>query len=143
MTIAIPRYSLVSLKFLFLQLSRFKIFVSFVFPEVVTTGSPQTLISWQVLHWNRTYGGFVDAVCDKAFVVPCWIALLNSVPASGSLRIAQYITLIFLILAEVARGCIRFRAYFSSVAVPAPKVEGFNFSTSAVKVRHAQYLLKV
>jgi len=104
--------------------------------EVVTTGSPQTLISWQVLHWNRTYGGFVDAVCDKAFVVPCWIALLNSVPASGSLRIAQYITLIFLILAEVASGCIRFRAYFSSVAVPAPKVEGFNFSTSAVKADH-------
>jgi hypothetical protein len=30
--------------------------------EVVTTGSPQTLPSWLVLHRNRTYGGFVDAV---------------------------------------------------------------------------------
>jgi hypothetical protein len=103
--------------------------------EVVTTGSPQTLTSWQVLHWNRTYGGFVDAVCDKAFVVPCWISLLHTVPSSSYVQIAQYITLICLILAEVASGCIRFRAYFASVAVPAPKVEGFDFSTSAVKVQ--------
>lgn len=44
--------------------------------------------------------------------------------------------LLFLILAEVASGCIRFRAYFTSVAVPAPKVEGFDFSTSAVKADH-------
>ncbi len=41
-----------------------------------------------------------------------------------------------MILAEVSSGCIRFRAYFTSVAVPAPKVEGFDFSTSAVKADH-------
>lgn len=104
--------------------------------EIVTTGSPQKIISWQVSHWNRTYGGFVDAVCDKAFVVPCWIALLHSIPSSGHIRWAQYLTLIFLILAEVASGCIRFRAYFTSVGIPAPKVEGFDFSTSAVKADH-------
>ncbi|KAL3903800.1 MAG: hypothetical protein SGILL_010309 [Bacillariaceae sp.] len=105
--------------------------------EVVTTGSPQTLPSWLVLHRNRTYGGFVDAVCDKAFVVPCWISLLSAVSASlFTLRWAQYSTLLFLILAEVASGCIRFRAYFSGVAVPAPKVEGFDFSSSAVKADH-------
>jgi hypothetical protein len=103
--------------------------------EVVTTGSPQTLTSWQVLHWNRTYGGFVDAVCDKAFVIPCWISLLHAIPGSSYVRIVQYITLNFLILAEAASGSIRFRTYFASVAVPAPKVEGFDFSTSAVKVR--------
>jgi hypothetical protein len=107
----------------------------FCLTEIVTTGSPQTLTSWQVLHLNRTYGGFVDAVCDKAFVVPCWIALLSSISASVHVRWIQYITLIFLILAEVASGCVRFRAYYSSVAVPPPKVEGFDFSTSAVKVR--------
>jgi phosphatidylglycerophosphate synthase len=102
--------------------------------EVVTTGSPQTLPSWLVLHRNRTYGGFVDAVCDKAFVIPCWISLLRTV-SSGYfyLRWAQYFTLVFLILAEVASGCIRFRAYFAGVAVPTPKVEGFDFSSSAVK----------
>jgi hypothetical protein len=111
------------------------IYFSCFFAEIVTTGSPQTLESWQVLHLNRTYGGFIDAVCDKAFVVPCWIALLNSVPGSFFSKI-QYCTLIFLILAEVASGCIRFRAYFSSVGISAPKVEGFDFSTSAVKVRH-------
>lgn len=112
------------------------LFVHFHTSEIVTTGSPQALTSWQVSHWNRTYGGFVDAVCDKAFVVPCWIALLHTVPASGYLRWAQYLTLLFLILAEVASGCIRFRAYFTSVGVPAPKVEGLDFSTSAVKADH-------
>merc|ERR1712216_633127 len=82
------------------------------FLEVVTTGSPQTLSSWLVLHRNRTYGGFVDAVCDKAFVVPCWISLLNGVQDSNYIRSFQYFVLIFLIIAEVASGCIRFRAYF-------------------------------
>ena len=106
----------------------------FLLTEVVSTGSPQTLTSWQQLHMNRTYGGFVDAVCDKAYVVPCWIALLHSIPGSNYFQITQYLTLICLILAEVASGSIRFRAYFSSVAVPAPKVEGFDFGTSAVKV---------
>jgi glycerol-3-phosphate cytidylyltransferase-like family protein len=74
--------------------------------------------------------------CDKAFVIPCWISLLHIVPQSNHLRWLQYTVLLFLILAEVASGCIRFRAYFTSVAVPAPKVEGFDFSTSAVKADH-------
>lgn len=52
------------------------------------------------------------------------------------MRWLQYTVLLFLILAEVSSGCIRFRAYFTSVAVPAPKVEGFDFSTSAVKADH-------
>jgi hypothetical protein len=44
--------------------------------------------------------------------------------------------LLFLALAETASGCIRFRAYFTSGGAPAPKVEGFDFSTSAVKADH-------
>jgi phosphatidylglycerophosphate synthase len=107
-----------------------------MFTEVVTTGSPQNFSSWLELHRNSTYGGFVDAVCDKAFVVPCWISLLHVVQTSSHFRWLQYTVLLFLILAEVASGCIRFRAYFTSVAVPAPKVEGFDFSTSAVKADH-------
>ena len=102
----------------------------------MTTGSPQIFSSWLELHRNRTYGGFVDAVCDKAFVVPCWISLLHFVQNSSHLKWYQYFVLLFLIIAEVASGCIRFRAYFTSVAVPAPKVEGFDFSTSAVKADH-------
>jgi hypothetical protein len=39
-------------------------------------------------------------------------------------------------LAETASGCIRFQAYFTSGGVPAPKVEGFDFSTSAVQADH-------
>lgn len=45
-------------------------------------------------------------------------------------------TLIKLILAETASGCIRFQAYFTSGGGAAPKVEGFDFSTSAVKADH-------
>jgi len=104
--------------------------------EVVTTGSPQNFSSWLTLHLNSTYGGFIDAVCDKVFVVPCWISILHSVQDYSYLRWLQYIVLLFLILAEVSSGGIRFRAYFKSVAVPAPKVEGFDFSSSAVKADH-------
>lgn len=68
--------------------------------------------------------------------MPCWIALLHYIPTSGHLRIIQYSILLFLILAEVSSGCIRFRAYFTSVGLPAPKVEGLDFSTSAVKADH-------
>jgi phosphatidylglycerophosphate synthase len=103
--------------------------------EVVTTGSPHALTSWAISHRNRTYGGFVDAVCDKAFVVPCWIALMGTVPSSGHLRITQCIVLWCLILAETASACIRFRAFFTASGIPAPSVEGLDFSTSAVKVR--------
>ena len=112
----------------------FLLFLILAISEVLSTGSPHSLTSWHVLHRNRTYGGFVDAVCDKAFVVPCWIALLSSVPKSGMLHWLQYGVLICLMLAETASGTIRFRAYFTSGGVPAPKVDGFDFSTSAVKV---------
>ena len=106
--------------------------ISFWYPatEVVTTGSPHTLLSWVRLHRNRTYGGFIDAVCDKAFVIPCWFSLLYRVQ---SLHILAYSTLFFLILAETSSACIRFQAYFSAAGVPPPKVEGLDISTSAVK----------
>lgn len=48
----------------------------------------------------------------------------------------QYASLLCLILAETASGCIQFRAYFTAGGVPAPKVVGFDFSTSAVKADH-------
>eukprot|EP00594_Rhizosolenia_setigera_P018145 CAMPEP_0178968514 /NCGR_PEP_ID=MMETSP0789-20121207/18315_1 /TAXON_ID=3005 /ORGANISM="Rhizosolenia setigera, Strain CCMP 1694" /LENGTH=397 /DNA_ID=CAMNT_0020654489 /DNA_START=76 /DNA_END=1269 /DNA_ORIENTATION=+ len=88
---------------------------------------------------NKTYGGFVDAVCDKAFVVPCWIYLLSQVSGSSSSSYVEaifYVILFCLILAEVSSGTIRFRAYFTSLAVPAPKVDGMDFSSSAVKADH-------
>ena len=89
--------------------------------------------SWLVEQRNKTYGGFVDAVCDKAFVVPCWIYLLSTV--SGTMmENLQYFILLYLILAEVSSGCIRFRAYFTSLAIPTPKTVGIEFSSSAVKV---------
>lgn len=104
--------------------------------EVVTTGSPHAVLSWIQSHRNRTYGGFVDAVCDKAYVVPLWIILLTTVPSSRHLKAVQYLTLIILILAECSSGCVRFQAYFTSGGVSAPPVEGFDFSSSAVKADH-------
>lgn len=103
--------------------------------EVVTTGSPHRVTSWIVNHRNRSYGGFVDAVCDKAFIVPCWILLLSHIPGTG-FRLVQYVTLWCLILAEIASGAIRFRAYFTAGGVPAPTVTDFDFSSSAVKADH-------
>lgn len=104
--------------------------------EVVTIGTPHTVHSWTRLHRDRTYGGFIDAVCDKLFVVPCWLVLLNTVPTSTYFRIIQYLTLTFLATAEISSACVRFKAYFTSGGVPAPKVEGFDFSNSAVKADH-------
>lgn len=92
--------------------------------------------SWIVSHRNSTYGGFIDAVCDKAFVAPCWLALLHSVPSSSHIQWVQYIVLWCLILAETTSGCIRFKAFYTSNGVPAPAVQGLNFSTSAVKADH-------
>lgn len=112
--------------------------------EVVSTGSPHKVTPWVVAHQCRTYGGFIDAVCDKAFVIPCWIFLLSMVSGSTYLRTLQYAALWCLILAETASGSIRFRAFFTAGGVAAPTVEGFDFSTSAVKVsastRYRQYL---
>jgi len=95
------------------------------------------VLSWVQSHRHRTYGGFVDAVCDKAYVIPTWTILLGTIPtATSSFHLVQSVTLIILILAETASGTVRFAAYFTSPGVPPPKVEGFDFSTSAVKADH-------
>eukprot|EP00522_Entomoneis_paludosa_P011278 CAMPEP_0172447166 /NCGR_PEP_ID=MMETSP1065-20121228/6530_1 /TAXON_ID=265537 /ORGANISM="Amphiprora paludosa, Strain CCMP125" /LENGTH=424 /DNA_ID=CAMNT_0013198397 /DNA_START=26 /DNA_END=1300 /DNA_ORIENTATION=- len=105
--------------------------------EVVSTGSPRSVQSWVHLHRDRTYGGFIDAVCDKAYVVPCWISLTHAVGHGLSIMsMIQYGTLFFLILAETASACIRFRAFFTSAGVSAPTTKGFDFSSSAVKADH-------
>jgi phosphatidylglycerophosphate synthase len=103
--------------------------------EVVSSRSSRRISSWQVSHQNKSYGGFIDAVCDKAFVVPCWILLLSRV-SDTRLAFVQYVVLFCLILAETASGSIRFRAYYSSGGVPAPTVKGLDFSSSAVKADH-------
>lgn len=97
---------------------------------------PNLRSSWIINHREKTYGGFVDAVCDKAFVVPCWISLLASIPECSYVRTLQYIVLWSLILTETASGCIRFKAYYTSNGIAAPAVKGLDFSTSAVKADH-------
>ena len=69
-------------------------------------------------------------------MIPTWIILISTIPLSSCLKIVQYVCLLWLILAEVASGCIRFEAYYTSGGVPAPKVDGLDFSTSAVKADH-------
>jgi|Transcript_17966 phosphatidylglycerophosphate synthase len=104
--------------------------------EVVMTGSPQTFISWTMNGRKKAYGGFVDAVCDKAYVVPCWLCLMSAAGTSSHLRILQYITLWCLILAESSSTVIRFRAFFTASGISTPTVQGLDFSTSAVKADH-------
>lgn len=60
---------------------------------------------------------------------------MSTVSESSRLWTVQYVTLWCLVLAETASGCIRFRAFFTASGVPAPAVEGLDFTTSAVKVR--------
>mmetsp|Transcript_5157 Transcript_5157/g.6668 ORF Transcript_5157/g.6668 Transcript_5157/m.6668 type:complete len:395 (+) Transcript_5157:198-1382(+) len=105
-------------------------------PDESSKDKPVITESWVTKHRNKTYGGFIDAVCDKAFVVPCWLSLLSTVPACEYLRTVQFITLWSLILTETASGCVRFKAYYTSNGVPAPVVKGYDFSTSAVKADH-------
>lgn len=104
--------------------------------EFTDQGSLTVFPSWATEHRNKSYGGFIDAVCDKAFVVPCWIFLLSSVSGTGILRFVQNKTLFWLILAEIASGCVRFRAFYTAGGIPAPAMKGLDFSTSAVKADH-------
>jgi phosphatidylglycerophosphate synthase len=100
-----------------------------------------------------SYGGFIDAVCDKVYVVPCWILLLNTIsksldsPWGVVITTFQYLTLLGLTTAEIASACVRFRAYFTSTGVGAPKfvanatgapngTGSMDFSTSAVTADH-------
>lgn len=93
--------------------------------------------SWMTSHQNKIYGGFIDAVCDKVFVVPCWIYLISKVEDSsnGTWKMMQYIALWCLILAETSSGAIRFRAFYTAPAVSSPKSSN-DFSSSAVKADH-------
>jgi phosphatidylglycerophosphate synthase len=95
---------------------------------------PNIQESWVSAQRKKNYGGFIDAICDKVFVVPCWICLLATVPVSGHVSILQYIVLLVLILTESASGSIRFKAYYSSNGVTTPTIKGLDFSSSAVKV---------
>jgi phosphatidylglycerophosphate synthase/glycerol-3-phosphate cytidylyltransferase-like family protein len=104
--------------------------------EEESKDTPKISASWIIDHRQKSYGGFIDAVCDKAFVVPIWLISLASVPSSKLFHIAQYVVLWFLIFTEVSSGCIRFRAYYTCNGVAAPSVKGLDFSTSAVKADH-------
>jgi len=106
---------------------------NFVFTD---KGFPQTFSSWEIIQRNKSYGGFIDAICDKAFVIPCWISLLSTVSGTGLLRFVQNITLLWLILAEISSGCVRFRAFYTTGGLPAPAMKGLDFSSSAVKADH-------
>lgn len=101
------------------------------FSEVVTTGSPQRMKSWSLAHRYRSYAAFLDEVCDKAFIIPCWIYLLSTVP-SGKNRSIKYITLLWLIVAEVANGCLQFKTFYSSSGVH--QVEGAVLMSSSISV---------
>ena len=90
--------------------------------------------SWVTVHRKISFGGFIDAICDKAFLIPCWIVLLGVVPLSVHFKTLQYTVLWLLSFTEIYSGCVRFKAYYTGNGVVTPVVHGFDFSTSAVKV---------
>jgi phosphatidylglycerophosphate synthase len=107
------------------------------FLEVVSTGSPHSMTSWVILHRNRKYGVFIDSICDKVFIIPCWIALLSTIAKeSGRLPWLQYLVLTGLIVVECAAGVLIFRDYYTA-GISAPKlVDGSELTTrNTVKVR--------
>lgn len=95
---------------------------------------PKMIESWVTSHRKNSFGGFIDAICDKAFLIPCWIILLGVVPLSVHFKTLQYTVLWLLIFTEIYSGCVRFKAYYVGNGVVTPVVHGFDFSTSAVKV---------
>lgn len=101
-------------------------------PKTEEMKKDEPIPSWVIARRNSTYGGFVDAICDKAFVVPCWIFLLSTVEG-GALPNIKQIILWCLILTEVTSGCIRFKAFYTSQGTAPPAVKGLDFSNSAVK----------
>jgi hypothetical protein len=100
--------------------------------EVVTTGSPQRMKSWSLTHRFRACAVFLDATCDKAFIIPCWIYLLSTVP-SGQSRTLKYVSLFWLIVTEVANGCLQFKTFYSGSS-GVPQVEGDVFPSSSISV---------
>lgn len=104
-------------------------------PPTEDAKKDEPVSSWITTRRNSTYGGFIDAVCDKVFVVPCWIYSLSIIEGAMFANI-QHIILWCLILAEVASGSIRFKAFYTAQAVAAPAVQGLDFTNSAVKADH-------
>lgn len=98
--------------------------------------TPQFLSSWSLDYRDRTYGGFIDAICDKLFVAPCWIVLLSTVETSGFTKLFHFLILMSLICTETASAFVRFKAFYQGSGIAVPKVEGLNFSNSAVKADH-------
>lgn len=103
--------------------------------HVVSTGTSQSIVSWTVAQRCKNYGGFIDAILDKAFLIPVWIFLMATVPGT---RVAwlQYTALWTLVLTEVASGSVRFKAYYTAGGISPPIVRNLDFSSSAVKADH-------
>jgi len=103
--------------------------------DLENKGSPHMMPSWSSSERKRIYGGFIDAVCDKVFIVPCWIFLLSTIEGTRY-PVVQYIVLWCLILAECASGAIRFKAFYTTQGAPSLSVQGLDFSHSSVKADH-------
>jgi phosphatidylglycerophosphate synthase len=80
----------------------------------------------------------VDAICDKAFIIACWIALFQDIPSASYFVIPQYLVLLALILAETFSSCIRFATFYMASGMPAPIVEGYDLSDSKVTADHVE-----
>jgi phosphatidylglycerophosphate synthase len=104
--------------------------------EFDKSSAPQFLSSWSLDYHDRTYGGFIDMICDKIFVAPCWIILLSTVESSGFMKLFHFLTLVLLICGEAVSGFASVKAFYKGSGFAVAKVEGINFSYSSLKADH-------
>jgi glycerol-3-phosphate cytidylyltransferase-like family protein len=84
------------------------------------------------------YDGCISSICEKSFVIPCWIALLHTISASTYFVLIQYVTLISLCLLEILYVERCFQAYYTARKVSTPQVIGLDLTGSAVNDEHVQ-----
>lgn len=110
------------------------------FAEVVTTGSPHTMPSWARMHRERVHTTFASSMADRGFAIAFLMALIHRVPTTGCFHVAQYLTLVSVIVMETANGCLAFCKFFSSQLISPPQTEDVDLSNSSVNPVHLSNL---
>ncbi|GMH52216.1 hypothetical protein TrRE_jg7851, partial [Triparma retinervis] len=72
------------------------------------------------IHRSKNWGAYIDAVLDKAYLVPLWLISLTLVPPTLSWpsSIFSHLILTSLILTESYSAFVRTRSFYTSTGVP-------------------------
>lgn len=86
------------------------------------------------MHRARVFTSFASGMVDRAFTITCWISLLHRISSTGKLHMAQYLTMISLIVMEGANGCLSFYKFFTTLLISPPHTEDIDFAKSVIDV---------